>query len=157
MLREYAEKNSYIIYGTNKPTTVSYSSSATPYVLDIVITKDLVSPVNLTTCSALSSDHLPILIDTHCRSNFLRLPGFEDLLAQIPGHTTLKKTGSRLIAAVKQRWAWLVLGRVTAWEHHVPLAFWGQQASRGHRPRWPGRLNKSRSTPVSRAPFGYPD
>jgi hypothetical protein len=33
----------------------------------------------------------------------------------------------------------------------------GQQASRGHRPRWPSRLNESRSAPISRAPFGYPD
>ena len=30
--------------------------------------------------------------------------------------------GSRFITAVKQRWAWLVLGWVTAWEHHVLLA-----------------------------------
>ena len=30
---------------------------------------------------------------------------------------------SRLITAVNQRWAWLVLGWVTAWEHHVLLAF----------------------------------
>jgi hypothetical protein len=29
----------------------------------------------------------------------------------------------------------------------------GQQ----HRPRWPGRLNESRSALISRAPFGYPD
>ena len=33
----------------------------------------------------------------------------------------------------------------------------GQQASRGHRPRWPSRLNESRSALISRAPFGYPD
>jgi hypothetical protein len=36
-------------------------------------TKNLVIPVYLTTCSALSSDHLPILIDTRCRSSFLNL------------------------------------------------------------------------------------
>jgi hypothetical protein len=24
---------------------------------------------------------------------------------------------------VKQYWAWLILGWVTAWKHHVPLAF----------------------------------
>ena len=28
-------------------------------------------------------------------------------------------TGSRLITEVKQRWAWLVLGWVTAWEPQV--------------------------------------
>ena len=33
----------------------------------------------------------------------------------------------------------------------------GQPASRGHRPRWPSRLNESRSALISRAPFGYPD
>ena len=33
----------------------------------------------------------------------------------------------------------------------------GQQTSRGHRPRWPSRLNESRSALISRAPFGYPD
>ena len=39
---------------------------------------------------------------------------------QRPYH--VENTGSRLITAVKQRWAWLVLGWVTAWEHHVLLA-----------------------------------
>ena len=38
---------------------------------------------------------------------------------QRPYH--VQSTGSRLITAVKQRWAWLVLGWVTAWEHHVLL------------------------------------
>ena len=33
----------------------------------------------------------------------------------------------------------------------------GQQASRGHRPRWPSRLNESRSALISRAPVGYSD
>jgi hypothetical protein len=32
-----------------------------------------------------------------------------------------------------------------------------QQASRDHRPRWPSRLNESRSALMSRALFGYPD
>ena len=32
--------------------------------------KDLPLPVYLTYCSALSSDHLPVLIDTACRSSF---------------------------------------------------------------------------------------
>jgi len=38
--------------------------------LDIVITKYLTSPVYLTSFSALSSDDLPVLIDTTCRSSF---------------------------------------------------------------------------------------
>jgi len=43
------------------PTTVPYNPSAKPDVLDIVIARDLVFPVHLTTCSPLSLDHLPIL------------------------------------------------------------------------------------------------
>ena len=34
-------------------------------------------------------------------------------------------TGSRQITEVKQRWAWIVLGWETAWEHQVLLAFGG--------------------------------
>ena len=48
---------------------------AIPDVLDIVLTKNLVIPVNLTVCSAPSSDHLPVLT---CRSNFLTLPDRPD-------------------------------------------------------------------------------
>ena len=43
-------------------------------VLDIVITKDLVTPVYLTTCTALSSEHLPVLIEMRCQSCFLNPP-----------------------------------------------------------------------------------
>ena len=35
-------------------------------------------PVQLTACSALSSDHLQVLIDTRCRSSFLNLPDRPD-------------------------------------------------------------------------------
>ena len=35
--------------------------------LDIVINKNLSFPVYLTSCSALSSEHLPVIIDTACR------------------------------------------------------------------------------------------
>ena len=70
LLRDYVDKNSCVIYGPNTPTTVPFNPSATPDVLDIAITKDLVSQVYLTTCSALSSDHLPILIDTQCHLPF---------------------------------------------------------------------------------------
>jgi hypothetical protein len=34
----------------------------------------------------------------------------------------VENTGSRPITEVKQHRAWSVLGWVTAWEHHVPLA-----------------------------------
>jgi hypothetical protein len=42
------------------------------------MTKNLTSPVYLTTCSALSSDHLPVLIDTTCRSSFHHPPDRPD-------------------------------------------------------------------------------
>ena len=42
-------------------------------------------------------------------------------LRQRPYH--VENTGSRPITEVKQRWAWLVLGWVTAWEHQVLLSF----------------------------------
>jgi hypothetical protein len=49
------------------------TDNATPDVLDTVIVKDFVQPVHLSVCSALSSDHLPILIDTICRTSFQNL------------------------------------------------------------------------------------
>ena len=63
----------------NTPTTLPYNHSATPDALDIKITKGLGCPMYLTACSALSSDHLPILIDTQCRSSFLSPPDRPDL------------------------------------------------------------------------------
>jgi hypothetical protein len=78
LLCDYADENSCLIYGLDTPTTNPYNSSATPDVLDIVITRHLSSPVYLTSCSALSSDHLPVLIDTTCRSSFLHPPDSPD-------------------------------------------------------------------------------
>jgi hypothetical protein len=43
-----------------------------------VITKNLTSPAYLTSCSALSSDHLSVLIDTTCRSSFQHPPDCRD-------------------------------------------------------------------------------
>ena len=79
-LRDYTDVYSCLIYGPNTPTAVPYNSSATPVALHIVITKDLVSPVYLSTCSALSSNHLSVLIDTQCRTSFPNTidPGFKD-------------------------------------------------------------------------------
>ena len=75
LLRDYADENSCLIFGPDTPTTNPYN----PYnVLDIVITKNLASPVYLTSCSALSSDHLPVLIDTSCRSSFQHPPDRPD-------------------------------------------------------------------------------
>jgi hypothetical protein len=42
--------------------------------LYMAVTKDLPFPVYPTSCSALSSDHLPVLIDTACRSSFHHPP-----------------------------------------------------------------------------------
>jgi hypothetical protein len=70
LLRDYADGNSFLIYGPDSPTTNPYKNSATPDVFDIMINRDLPSPVALTSCSALSSDHLSVLIDTGCRSSF---------------------------------------------------------------------------------------
>jgi hypothetical protein len=70
ILRDYADKKSCQIFGPDTFTTNPYNPSATPDVLDIVITRDLPSSVRLASCSALSSDHLPVIIDTMCRSSF---------------------------------------------------------------------------------------
>ena len=78
LLRAYADENSCLIFGPDSPTTNPYNPSVTPDVLDIVITKNLPTPVYLTSCSALSSDHLPVIIDTTCRSSFHHPPDRPD-------------------------------------------------------------------------------
>ena len=78
LLRDYADGNSCLIFGPDTPTTNPYNHSVTPDVLDIVITQNLPFPVYLTSCSALSSDHLPVLIDTACRSSFHHPPDRPD-------------------------------------------------------------------------------
>ena len=62
------------LYRTPQPTT----HINPPDVLDIVITNNLSFPVYLSSCSALSSDHLPVLIDAVCRSSFHHLPDRPD-------------------------------------------------------------------------------
>jgi hypothetical protein len=78
LLRDYDNRNSCFIYGPYSPTTAPYTHNATPDALDIVVVKDFVLPVHLTVCAALSSDHLPILIDTSCRSSFHNMPDRPD-------------------------------------------------------------------------------
>ena len=73
-LRDYADVNSCLIFGPNTPTTNPSNHSDTPDVLDIAETKDVPFQVYLTSCSALSSDHLPVLIETACRSSFHHPP-----------------------------------------------------------------------------------
>ena len=74
LLRDYADENSCLIFGLDTLTTNPYNHSATPDVLDIVVTKDVPFQVYLTSCSALSSDHIPVLIDTASRSPFHHPP-----------------------------------------------------------------------------------
>ena len=74
LLLYYADGNSCLIFGPDTPTTNPYNPLATPDVLDIVITKNLTFPVYLTSCSALSSDHLTVLIDTTCCSSLQHPP-----------------------------------------------------------------------------------
>jgi hypothetical protein len=78
LLRDYADRNSCLIFGPDTPTTNPYNTSPIPVVLDIVITRDIPSSVHLASCSALSSDHLPVLIDTTCRSSFQHPPDRPD-------------------------------------------------------------------------------
>jgi hypothetical protein len=74
LLRDYADENSCLIFGPDTPPTNPYNQFATPDVLDIAVTKKLPFPIFLTSCSALSSDHLPVLIVTACRSSFRHPP-----------------------------------------------------------------------------------
>jgi len=74
ILRDYDDGNSCLIFGPDTPTTNPYKPSATPDVLDIVVTKDVPFQVYLTSCSALNSDQLPVLIDNACRSSFHHPP-----------------------------------------------------------------------------------
>ena len=79
LLCVYADGNSCLIFGPDSLTTNPYNTSPTPEILDIVITRDLPSSMYLIICSALSSGHLPVLIDTMCRSSFPHPPDRHDL------------------------------------------------------------------------------
>jgi hypothetical protein len=70
-LRDNADKKSCLIFEPDILTTNQCNPSATPDVFFIIITKLIPSPVHLTSCFALSSDHLPLIIDPVCRSSFL--------------------------------------------------------------------------------------
>jgi hypothetical protein len=78
LLRDYADRNSCQIFGPDTPITNTCNHSATPDILDIVITRDIPFSVHLASCSALSLDHLPVLIDTTCRSSFQQPPDRPD-------------------------------------------------------------------------------
>jgi hypothetical protein len=74
LLRDYADGNSCLIFVPDTPTTNPYNPSLTPDVLDIVLTQNISFPVYLTSCSALSSEHLPVLTDTAFRSSLHHPP-----------------------------------------------------------------------------------
>ena len=61
LLRDYADENSCLIFGPQTPTTNPYNTFYTPVVLDTAVTKDVPFQGYLTSCSALSSDHLPVV------------------------------------------------------------------------------------------------
>jgi hypothetical protein len=71
LLRDYADGNSCLNFVPDTPTTSPYNPFVIPDVSDIVLTQNLTFPVYLTSCSALNSDYLPVLIETACRSSFL--------------------------------------------------------------------------------------
>ena len=72
LLRQFATTNSCIVYEPVNPTTIPSCPSVIPDVLDIVIVKDFILPVNLIVCSALSSNYVPVTVDL--RGSIL-LPG----------------------------------------------------------------------------------
>jgi hypothetical protein len=47
LLRDYTDKNSYLIFASDTPNTKPYNTYATPEVFEIVITRKLNSPVHL--------------------------------------------------------------------------------------------------------------
>jgi hypothetical protein len=101
LLCDNANRNACLIHGRDSPTTVPYQQNANPDVLDIVVVKDFVLPVDLTVCPALSSDHLPVLIDTTSRTSFRNLLDRQDfkridwvayhsyLEGRLPGNPTI--------------------------------------------------------------------
>ena len=66
--------NSCIILGPDSPTTIPSYSTLIPDVFDIVVVKVFVLPMNLTLCSAFSSDHFLVTVDLRDRSSFQVLP-----------------------------------------------------------------------------------
>jgi hypothetical protein len=65
-------------FGPDTPTTNPYNPFDTPDVLDIVITKNVPFPVYVTSCTALRSDHIPILIENAFCSSFHHPPDRTD-------------------------------------------------------------------------------
>jgi hypothetical protein len=79
LLRHYASRKACLICGPDS-LPVPYQQNANPDVLDIIVFENFVLPVHLTVCPVLSSDHLPVLIDTTCRTLFQNLLHRADLI-----------------------------------------------------------------------------
>jgi hypothetical protein len=60
LLHDYSKENFSFICIPDSTITVPYNSCATPEILDTVLTKDVVNPVYLMTCSTLRSDSVVI-------------------------------------------------------------------------------------------------
>ena len=78
LLRDYADEISCMIFGPDSPTRKPIQPLGYSRCLEIVITKNLSFSVYLTSCSALSSDYLSVLIETSCRSSFHNPPDRPD-------------------------------------------------------------------------------
>ena len=78
LLRNYADENSCLIFGPDSSNSNPYTPSASPDFLGIATIKNLSFQVYLTLCSAISSDHLLVLIDTACHSSFHHPPDHPD-------------------------------------------------------------------------------
>jgi len=74
LLRDFATANSCFVHGPDVPTTVPSCPIHTPDVPNIVVVKDFLLPVNQTVCSALSSDHFPVIVDIYCQSSIQTMP-----------------------------------------------------------------------------------
>jgi hypothetical protein len=77
-LRHFPDRHSCFIHGPDSPTTVPYIPSENPDFLGIEVNQNHPTLAHLTACSALSKDHLPILIDTRCPSFLVKLPDRRD-------------------------------------------------------------------------------
>jgi hypothetical protein len=78
IVRHYADGISCLIFRPDTPNTNTYNLPVTPDVLNIVLNQNISFPLYVTSCSALSSDDLRVLIDTACRSTFLHPPDHPD-------------------------------------------------------------------------------
>ena len=108
--------NSYTLLHINP---VLGLSAFFPDVLDILITKDLVTAVYMTTCSARRSDHVPVLVDTRCRSSFLNTPDSPELM-----RTDWSKVQAYLEAGLLSNdclCVYRLLYKLTSFTHHSSL------------------------------------